>query len=132
MRVTLEAYSHHPPDPSHALRMTVRFAAPFSRLPLAHTTSPVSPACRSFPRAAAPHPRRADSARQIHPARNATPPSGVIAPSQRTPDSASAYRLPEKSTVPARNSHPANCGSVPGQRAAAHAAAISPSAWYIW
>ena len=36
------------------------------------------------------YPWRADSARQIHPARNAIPPSGVIAPSQRTPESARA------------------------------------------
>ena len=36
------------------------------------------------------YPCLAASARHTHPARNATPPSGVIAPSQRTPESASA------------------------------------------
>src|SRR5258707_12196247 len=41
------------------------------------------------------------------PRRNATPPSGVIAPSHVTPDTASAYKLPENKTVPARNNQPA-------------------------
>ena len=37
-----------------------------------------------------PYPRCAESARQTHPASNATPPSGVMAPSQRAPLSARA------------------------------------------
>ena len=35
-------------------------------------------------------------------------------------------------TVPATKSHPAHVTAGPGQRAAAHAAAMSASAWYIW
>ncbi len=58
----------------------------------------------------------AATTRHAHPARNATPPRGVMAPSHRMPDSASAYRLPEKRIVPARKSQPAHCASGPGQR----------------
>ena len=62
----------------------------------------------------------------------ATPPSGVMAPSHRTPVSASAYRLPEKRTVPATSSPPPQVAAAPLQRAAAQAAASRPSAAYIW
>ena len=40
------------------------------------------------------------------PARNASPPSGVIIPRLVTPVSASAYKLPENRTIPSANSQP--------------------------
>src|SRR5437016_13396606 len=51
--------------------------------------------------------RHIPSARLAHPASKHTPPAGVTAPNARAPVSASTYRDPEKSTVPATNSHPA-------------------------
>ena len=77
-------------------------------------------------------PPGAATASNTHPAMKHTPPSGVMAPRARTPDSAMAYSEPEKSTVPATNSHPATVPAVPGHRCATHAAATSASAWYIW
>ena len=44
------------------------------------------------------------------------PPIGVIAPSQRSPESASAYRLPEKSTIPASISQPDHFSSADSGR----------------
>lgn len=41
-------------------------------------------------------------ASRAQPARKATPPIGVIAPSQRIPVRLNTYRLPEKITMPAR------------------------------
>ena len=51
-------------------------------------------------------PRHALIARHAHPARNANPPMGVIAPSQRIPETLSMYRLPEKIKIPAENRYP--------------------------
>jgi hypothetical protein len=85
-----------------------------------------------LPRLGGDQPRLAERARQIHPAMNASPPRGVIAPSHRTPVSANAYKLPEKRTVPTTKSHPAQQLSAPGHRTTAHAAAINANAWYIW
>ena len=51
--------------------------------------------------------RHAAHARHTHPARKATPPKGVIEPSERSPVSASRYRLPLKRTMPAMKSTPA-------------------------
>src|SRR5436853_177896 len=47
----------------------------------------------------------------------ARPPRGVMAPSARMPVTASRYRLPENSTVPATKSQPAAVVAAPGQRA---------------
>src|SRR5262249_60268297 len=66
------------------------------------------------------------------PARNASPPSGVTAPSQRVPLRLSTYRLSQDSTTPPTNSHPAAVLGAAGQRALAHATANSARAWYIW
>jgi hypothetical protein len=41
--------------------------------------------------------------KHTQPARNAAPPKGVTAPSPGHPVNASAYRLPENTTVPATN-----------------------------
>ncbi len=65
--------------------------------------------------------RHAAQARQSQPARKARPPNGVIAPSQRIPESARAYKLPEKMIVPIINSQPAAVVAVLGQRVQAHA-----------
>jgi len=56
------------------------------------------------------------------------PPTGVIAPSHRIPVRLSAYRLPEKSTVPATNNQPLAFTAVPGQRVHAQATASRASA----
>ena len=70
--------------------------------------------------------------KHTQPARNAAPPNGVTAPSPRHPVSASAYRLPENTTVPATNSQPATLPSTEGARVVTQATARSASAWYIW
>ena len=57
-----------------------------------------------------------------------TPPSGVIAPSQRAPVRVIRYRLPENTTIPTRNSHPELLTHEPGQRVAAQPTASSASA----
>src|SRR6266699_3220565 len=62
-------------------------------------------------------------------ARNATPPIGVIAPSQRSPESASAYRPPENKTIPASISQPDHFRSVEsGSCVATSPTASRPSA----
>ena len=74
-------------------------------------------------------PRSAPTASTTQPAMRQSPPIGVIAPSQRMPVTASRYRLPEKTTIPATNSQPADPVQAFGQRDAAHATASNPSAW---
>ena len=68
--------------------------------------------------------RIAAIARHIQPARKASPPSGVIAPNQRTPLRLSAYRLPQKMIVPTTKSQPLVLTSVPGHFVAAQAHTI--------
>ncbi len=41
------------------------------------------------------------------PIKNATPPSGVIAPNLRMPLRLRAYKLPENNIIPANRNHPA-------------------------
>lgn len=48
------------------------------------------------------------SAKTSHPASNATPPIGVIAPSQRVPVAARTYKVPLKMMIPVANSHHAS------------------------
>jgi len=50
---------------------------------------------------------RAVNASTSHPPMNATPPTGVTMPTGAGAPSASAYRLPEKSAMPATNSQAA-------------------------
>ena len=73
----------------------------------------------------------AATANAIHPVNNATPPSGVIAPSARTPVKVIAHSDPENSMVSATNAHPASRAAGDGERSAIHAAANSGSACYI-
>ncbi len=57
------------------------------------------------------------------------PPMGVIAPSQRSPEIASAYKLPEKSKMPASISQPDYFRSIDsGSCAATNPTASRPSA----
>src|SRR5687767_229080 len=67
-----------------------------------------------------------------HPAMKAAPPTGVTAPSQRCPLTASKYRVPQKTTVPAMKSQPASATADDGHRERARPTASKPSAWYIW
>jgi len=71
-------------------------------------------------------------ARMSHPATKQRPPIGVMAPSQRTPVMDSRYRLPEKTTIPATNSHPEAEIHVFGHRVVAQATASSASPWTKW
>ena len=50
--------------------------------------------------------RLSDQMRMAQPARNASPPIGVMAPSQRMPVALSRYKLPEKMTMPTMKHHP--------------------------
>ena len=72
--------------------------------------------------------RNAATAKQTQPARKASPPMGVIAPSQRTPEMLRMYKLPEKMTMPAMKSQPAELVSAPGHFVQAQAAASWASA----
>jgi hypothetical protein len=63
----------------------------------------------------------------------ASPPKGVTAPQRGLSVSASRYRLPEKSSVPAIKSQPARGGrALEGYWREAKNAASSAKAWYIW
>jgi len=41
------------------------------------------------------------------------------------------YKLPEKTTIPTMNNHPATVVVPEGHREATHATAKSPKAWYM-
>ena len=72
------------------------------------------------------------NANKSHPAMNANPPKGVIAPNQRFSVSTKPYKLPENSTVPATNAHPAHAGKLePGHCPAENTTPHSPATWYI-
>jgi hypothetical protein len=76
--------------------------------------------------------RSAAQPRQAQPARNATPPIGVIMPRPRIPVNASAYRLPLNSSVPSTNAAPAASSARVRNVRAPSATATSASAWTIW
>ena len=69
-----------------------------------------------------------DQMRMAQPARNARPPIGVIAPSQRKPVALSRYKLPEKMTMPTMKHQPTAFKFASGHLDVAHATAIKPSA----
>ena len=52
-------------------------------------------------------PVQIDKAKNAHPPKKQRPPIGVTAPKARIPLRQRAYRLPENSTIPAKNNHPA-------------------------
>ena len=65
--------------------------------------------------------------KQPHPTRKATPPKGVIAPSQSTFVTASKYNEPEKITMPAKKLHQGTAGKV-----FRSASTNSITAWMKW
>ena len=72
--------------------------------------------------------RATDHTRIAQPIKNANPPTGVMAPSQRIPNALKRYKLPEKITMPTRKAQPAAFTLLSGQREDAQATANSPSA----
>src|SRR5204862_462902 len=76
------------------------------------------------------HARTIARANAIQAAMNAVPPAGVTAPSARGRPSASRYRLPENSAIPASIRAPDHLSSDDsGSRARASPTASRPSAW---
>ena len=70
--------------------------------------------------------RSAAQPASAQPAHSKSPPSGVTAPSARTPVSVITYRLPENNAMPLAKHSPAHVGKGPGTRLAKNA--TKPSA----
>jgi len=74
----------------------------------------------------------AATTRNAQPARNSTPPIGVMAPNLRRSVNASAYRLPLNTTTPATKHQPAAAADPLAHRTAIRAEAIVASACHSW
>lgn len=69
---------------------------------------------------------------QAHPLINDTPPKGVRAPIHLIPASATRYKLPLNSRIPAHNNQPALTAHGLLVSRSNQATTKRPRAWYIW